>query len=39
MVEINKIKVYLNRNLLGKIIKFSDGMIKKNDTLSINYFY
>lgn len=39
MVGVNKIKVYLNRNLLGKIIKFSDGMIKKNDTLSINYFY
>lgn len=39
MVSVNKIKVYLNRNLLGKIIKYSNNIIKKNDTLSINYFY
>lgn len=39
MVSINKIKVYLNRNLIGKIIKYNNGFIEKKNTLSINYFY
>lgn len=39
VVNTNKIKAYLNRNLLGKIIKYSNNIIKKKDTLSINYFY
>lgn len=39
MVNINKIKLYLNRNLLGKLVKYNNNVIKTSNTLSINYFY
>ena len=39
MVNINKIRLYLNRNLLGKLLKYNNNTIKTSDTLSINYFY
>ena len=39
MIKLNKIKIYLNRTLLGKIIKLNKNLIKNTDTLSIYYFY
>lgn len=39
MIKLNKIKIYLNRTLLGKIIKLNNNLIKNTDTLSIYYFY
>ena len=39
MVNVKKIELYLNRTLLGKIIKLNKNLIKNSDTLSIYYFY
>lgn len=39
MINVKKIELYLNRTLLGKIIRLNKNLIKNSDTLSINYFY
>ncbi len=39
MINVKKIELYLNRTLLGKIIKLNKNLIKNSDTLSIYYFY
>nr|YP_009308420.1 hypothetical protein [Paramoeba pemaquidensis]AOS85558.1 hypothetical protein [Paramoeba pemaquidensis] len=39
MVNVKKIEIYLNRTLLGKIIKLNKNLIKNTDTLSVYYFY
>ena len=39
IVKEKKIKLYLNRTILGKIIKFSNKVIRKSNTLMVYYFY
>lgn len=42
MLKLNKFEVYINKTIVGKIIKFSKQTNKKTlkgQTLNINYFY